>query len=195
MVMPVTKRGEDSVDRILDATLILLERNGFSQLTTNHIAAESGVKVGSFYRFFPNKEAVIVALLERWFNSIMDTTERYLANNAPGSTFTELIQGLFLVNLESEYIHSVAYQEIFQGASTVPVLGQHFARHQQRIVKSLVKVYTGEHSGISEFCVFLHEIISSALATVASKKGAVRTRQSAWVCRMIKGAVEGFEQS
>jgi AcrR family transcriptional regulator len=38
---------------------------GFDGLTTNAVAAAAGVSIGSLYQYFPNKEALVSALLQR----------------------------------------------------------------------------------------------------------------------------------
>ncbi len=194
---PVTKKGQESVDSILDATLDILERDGFSHLTTNHIAAESGVRVGSLYRFFPNKESIIVALVERWHESIINTNASYLCEKIEGMTFIEIVQGLFLLNLRSEYIHSAAYNAVYLGASTVPVLVEILTEHQQRVAKQVANVRpkngSKSQAELLEFCVFLHGMISSALSIVAKQKGKSRVRHTQWILQMIRGAIETFE--
>ena len=40
-------------------------RDGFERASTNRIAEEAGVSVGSLYQYFPNKESLVAALMER----------------------------------------------------------------------------------------------------------------------------------
>lgn len=61
---PVQTRSKESIRKILDGTHRLLRRAGPSAVTTPAIAEEAGVSVGSLYHFFPNKEAIILALYE-----------------------------------------------------------------------------------------------------------------------------------
>ncbi|MFM0718918.1 TetR/AcrR family transcriptional regulator [Paraburkholderia strydomiana] len=53
------------MDAILEAAALVLEAGGFESYTTNHIAERAGVSIGSLYQYFPNKDAVTVALIER----------------------------------------------------------------------------------------------------------------------------------
>jgi AcrR family transcriptional regulator len=53
------------VDAILDATARVLVRDGYAGLTTNAVAALAGVSIGSLYQYFPNKDALVLALRER----------------------------------------------------------------------------------------------------------------------------------
>lgn len=61
---PVQARARARIQRVLDATQRLLNRDGPAAVTTPAIAAESGVSIGSIYQYFPNKEAIILALYE-----------------------------------------------------------------------------------------------------------------------------------
>jgi AcrR family transcriptional regulator len=62
---PRQDRSRTTVETILEATARLLVRKGFDHLTTNAVAEAAGVSVGSLYQYFPNKEALVAALLER----------------------------------------------------------------------------------------------------------------------------------
>ena len=62
---PVQQRAKDTVELILDAAADLLEDKGIDGFNTNVLAERAGVAVRSVYRYFPNKLAVIVALVER----------------------------------------------------------------------------------------------------------------------------------
>jgi AcrR family transcriptional regulator len=62
---PRQERSRATVTAILDATAQVLIRHGFDGLTTNHVAEAAGVSIGSLYQYFPNKEAMVGALIER----------------------------------------------------------------------------------------------------------------------------------
>lgn len=54
------------MDAILDAADAVFLELGFEEASTNHIAAAAGTSIGSIYRFFPDKDAILVALAERY---------------------------------------------------------------------------------------------------------------------------------
>jgi AcrR family transcriptional regulator len=62
---PRQERSRATVDAILSATARLLVNRGFDRTTTNQVAADAGVSVGSLYQYFPSKEALVGALMER----------------------------------------------------------------------------------------------------------------------------------
>jgi AcrR family transcriptional regulator len=63
--LPAQSRSNETVNAVLEAAARILERHGFEGYTTNAIAERAGVSIGSFYQYFPNKDAVTVALMER----------------------------------------------------------------------------------------------------------------------------------
>jgi AcrR family transcriptional regulator len=70
---PVQKRSQATVDDILSAAAQVFEAHGYAAGTTNRIAERAGVSIGTLYQYFPSKEAIAVALLER---HIADTDRR-----------------------------------------------------------------------------------------------------------------------
>lgn len=62
---PRQKRSREMVSRLLDATVATLAERGLDNTTTNHIAECAGVSIGSLCQYFPDKDALIAALLER----------------------------------------------------------------------------------------------------------------------------------
>ncbi|TAD78850.1 MAG: TetR/AcrR family transcriptional regulator [Oscillatoriales cyanobacterium] len=63
---PKQARSQARVDRILDVAEQLFTTEGYNATTTNAIAAQAGVPIGSLYQFFPDKNAIIGALAERY---------------------------------------------------------------------------------------------------------------------------------
>lgn len=62
---PVQRRSVETVERICVAAARIFDERGYHATTTNHIAEAAGVSVGSLYQYFPNKDALLVALAER----------------------------------------------------------------------------------------------------------------------------------
>lgn len=73
------QRSRATVDALLDATARILVKEGFDKASTNRIAEVAGVSVGSLYQYFPAKEALVVAVMERHQREIMRTVRSELA--------------------------------------------------------------------------------------------------------------------
>ena len=59
------ERSRATVDALIEATARLLVREGFDKASTNRIAEEAGVSVGSLYQYYPSKEALVAAVIDR----------------------------------------------------------------------------------------------------------------------------------
>lgn len=62
---PRQKRAAATFDAILEAAAHILREEGADALTTNAVAARAGASIGSLYQYFPNKQAIVRALIAR----------------------------------------------------------------------------------------------------------------------------------
>ncbi len=69
---PQQRRSQETVDAILDAAAHLFSERGFERTSTNAIAEEAGVSIGSCYQYFPNKLALLEALRERHIKGLWE---------------------------------------------------------------------------------------------------------------------------
>jgi AcrR family transcriptional regulator len=67
----VQPRAKATVDVILEATAHLLVREGYDRTSTNKVAVAAGVSIGSLYQYFPSKEALVAALMDRHTDEMM----------------------------------------------------------------------------------------------------------------------------
>jgi AcrR family transcriptional regulator len=56
---PKQKRSQQSLERVLDASIQLLEENGFEAFTIQDVSKRAGVSVGAIYARFGNKESLL----------------------------------------------------------------------------------------------------------------------------------------
>jgi AcrR family transcriptional regulator len=73
------KRSHLTVNALLEATARILVREGFDKASTNRIAEVAGVSVGSLYQYFPSKEALVAALIDRHNQEVMKSVRTELA--------------------------------------------------------------------------------------------------------------------
>lgn len=80
---PRQARSVNTTEMIFEATARIIEREGAAALNTNHIAERAGIAIGTLYGYFPNKQAILLAMarreLERTHGAIRT------AINTPGS--------------------------------------------------------------------------------------------------------------
>lgn len=71
---PQQRRSRDTTDAIFEATIQVLLTNGFDKTTTIQIADRAGVSIGSLYQYFPNKRALLSAIVRRHVGGVVDAT-------------------------------------------------------------------------------------------------------------------------
>ena len=82
---------------ILEAAADQIAHEGFAAMTTNRVAARAGVSIGSLYQYFPNKQALLVALLEEHLGALGPVVERSLEEMAdPAIPFGEALRRMFV---------------------------------------------------------------------------------------------------
>jgi len=75
---PLQRRSRFTVDQILEAAARVFAERGYAGATTNHIAERAGVSIGSVYQYFPNKDAILVALHARHMESASELLGRMM---------------------------------------------------------------------------------------------------------------------
>lgn len=68
--VPTQARARKRYNLILDHASRLIREAGYENVTTNGIADAAGVSIGSLYQYFPNKEAILAALSERYLEDL-----------------------------------------------------------------------------------------------------------------------------
>ncbi|MEU6371637.1 TetR/AcrR family transcriptional regulator [Streptomyces sp. NPDC046909] len=77
---PVQSRSQQSTDRMLDAALAILEREGMEGLNIAAVSRESGVSNGALYHRFGDRHGLLVAAQDRFLN---DVTTYWMATSEP----------------------------------------------------------------------------------------------------------------
>lgn len=69
---PLQSRARVTVEAILEGAAHILERDGVAGYNTNAVAERAGVSIGSLYQYFPNKDALTAALVDRETRLLID---------------------------------------------------------------------------------------------------------------------------
>ncbi|MFF2549686.1 TetR/AcrR family transcriptional regulator [Nocardia sp. NPDC058058] len=98
---PRQERSRAMVGRIVDAGERVLIAHGYDGCSTNRIAETAGISPGSLYQYFPNKDAVVAAVIERYTGVVAERVRaRVVANMtrdpeiAVPETISELLDAL-----------------------------------------------------------------------------------------------------
>jgi AcrR family transcriptional regulator len=108
-------RSRATVDALIEATARILVREGFERASTNRIAEVAGVSVGSLYQYYPGKEALVAAVIDRHNQDIMHLVRAALAEVA-SQPIEKAVRRLVAVAIEAHRIdprlHRVLAEQI-----------------------------------------------------------------------------------
>ena len=117
-VLPKRQRGIDRVDAILRTGITLFAARDYGSVTMTEIAAHSGTAIGSLYRFFPTKEALAAAILDRYGAHLIGALDQIVAH-LPEMTPQEVAEALvaLMLDLAHERAAALALADRQQGGS------------------------------------------------------------------------------
>lgn len=58
------------VERIISAGQRVLLRDGYDKASTNRVAQEAGISPGSLYQYFPDKDSILAAVVDRYSSEL-----------------------------------------------------------------------------------------------------------------------------
>ncbi|MBA3981504.1 MAG: hypothetical protein C0462_12980 [Alcanivorax sp.] len=97
---PQQKRSQALVDKLIDATAVVIVERGLTFTTTNHIAEQANADIASLYQYFENKEDLIEELLKRLSSEMIDIANGYFSSiSMYDASPAELIRGALTLGL------------------------------------------------------------------------------------------------
>lgn len=144
---PAQERSQETVQRIFAAAARLLARGvPFDDVTTGMIATEAGVSVGSLYRFFPDKQAIVDAIAVRHLGLFKEQLVRDMMMSPPADGESALHAAIDAF---------VAYLDENADFRTIAYGGRHVSRNAREAQSAsdadgaqLVKLLMGQVLGI-----------------------------------------------
>jgi AcrR family transcriptional regulator len=138
--LPIQARAVASVDAILEATIQVLLQVGKERLTTTRVAARAGVSVGTLYQYFPNKDALLQAVLRRHLDEVSDAIE-LVSKQQKGEPLRPMITALITSFLKAKLRDGKTSVALYSVSSDVD--GQKIARQVgHRANKAIVRMLT-----------------------------------------------------
>jgi AcrR family transcriptional regulator len=147
----VQARSQATVDAILEATAHILVREGYDRASTNKVAERAGVSIGSLYQYFPGKEALVAALLERHLaemDAVLRAALPRLAAEPIDRAARSIVQVMVEAHAVDPALHKVFVEQVprigklervegFEREMTALVRGYLEARRDELIVRDL----------------------------------------------------------
>ena len=119
---PRQERARATVDAILAATARILVKEGYDRASTNRIALEAGVSVGSLYQYFPSKEALVAALIEKHSTDMVRYLEDRAASHPPGAPLRSIIREVVHAMVEAHRVDPKLHRVVMEQVPRVGAL-------------------------------------------------------------------------
>jgi len=74
---PVQARSTATIEVLHEATIQVLLKEGIVKCNTTRIAERAGVSVGSIYQYYPNRDSLLAAVLQRHLDSVAEKIEEF----------------------------------------------------------------------------------------------------------------------
>jgi AcrR family transcriptional regulator len=111
---PKQERAAETRQRILDAAAHVFAEHGYAAGTTNRIAEQAEVSIGSLYQYFPNKDAVLRALMDAHVDSGARLLGERLASGLPqrlDDTLRLFVRATIDNHRDNPRLHRVLFEE------------------------------------------------------------------------------------
>lgn len=115
---PKQARSLERVKRILDVAEVMFIEQGYTATTTKEIAATAEVPIGSLYQFFPDKDAILQALAERYSDLLDKRLQSFDTLEVNQIPLTDYVKRL-VESIEQFFIEYPGYYAIFMEIKVV----------------------------------------------------------------------------
>lgn len=140
-------RSQKMVKGILDATRSLLKKSDslkLSKITTNHIAREAGISVGSLYQYFPNKEAILFELYKEMLGQFSSVLEEFKTETLLSLPREEFFDRFIRAMKGAESDANVVFK-MHNAMKIYPMLAEADRHHAEQLAKEMA--YFMQHFG------------------------------------------------
>jgi AcrR family transcriptional regulator len=136
------ERSRLTVDALLEATARLLVKEGYDRASTNRIAQVAGVSIGSLYQYFPSKEALVAAVIDRHTQETMQLARDALIKVAM-QPVEEAIRELVKLGIDTHRIDPKLHRVLTEQVPRVGRLDSVQARDREAY--ALIRAYLDAH--------------------------------------------------
>lgn len=115
---PVQARSTVTVEAIYEATIQVLLSEDAERLTTTRVAERAGVSVGTLYQYYPNKQSLLFAVLERHMNKVSEAVEA-ACERARGKPLAAMAQDVVEAFVDAKMVRSDISTALYRIATQV----------------------------------------------------------------------------
>jgi AcrR family transcriptional regulator len=132
--MPKTSAAakEARQEQILTAAVRCFARRGYHATTIEDLVAETGLSRGALYLYFPSKEALYLALSDRWNCGLEAAIRRQVTPDLSPGAVLRLVLEVTGAHIEAEAAACRVLLEGWTLGQTIPALGDQVRRQQEQ---------------------------------------------------------------
>ncbi|TGL90659.1 TetR/AcrR family transcriptional regulator [Leptospira congkakensis] len=136
--IPVQTRSRERVELILKTARELIGEKGIDAVSMREIAQTAGIQIGSLYQYFPGKSALLLTIMNQYYNSLYEETKRILE---PVRTIVELevAAEIAFKQFISIFQKDPALANLWAGARAIPELVSEDNRDTYRNADLIIK--------------------------------------------------------
>lgn len=138
---PRQDRAKATVEAILGATARVLVEEGYDKATTNRIAQVAGVGIGSLYQYFPNKDALVLAVARRHSDealALLASVVRDLGSAPMPLAVRTFVRAMLRAHCLNPQLHQVLVTQVLRA-------GMDQVREVEATFRTLVRAYLEAH--------------------------------------------------
>jgi AcrR family transcriptional regulator len=188
---PKQDRSAFMVEAILEAATRVLATQSLEGFNTNRVAEIAGVSIGSLYQYFPNKAALMSALIAREHEKLCADIERCVQRCADQS-LQSTVEALARIGVKHQYEEALLAAAIDHEEKRLP-LESVLAPYQARMIEAVEKVALRHHDAMSPALpeTAAKDCLAIAKALVESEIASKPAARKALVARVTR-AIMGY---
>lgn len=137
---PVQARSAVTVEAIAEATVQVLLSHGAERLTTTRVARRAGVSVGTLYQYYPNKQALLFAVLQDHLDKVSAAVEA-ACEEARYRRLPDMVQAVVEAYVDAKLERPDVSAALYRVAADIggPELAQQASRRAQLALAVVLK--------------------------------------------------------
>lgn len=174
---------------ILDRVRFAFAEKGFDGTSMQDLARAAGISVGSFYRYFPSKAAIVEGLIARDLQEIEQEFGAITASSDPKAALRDAI----LRHMNSDHCEGQMMAEINAAALRKPELGAIVAQMEIHVIRYLTGIFaqiTGLSQDVCESRFQPHALLLIMLVKAAATRPEQDATQRAHLTALIQRTID-----
>jgi AcrR family transcriptional regulator len=143
---PVQERSQLTVDSLVDAAIQIFEDYGYAAGTTARIAERCGISVGSLYQYFPNKDAILIAVALRHLSEGEAMLARLLRDPSDDTMplealLREWVEAMMTLHASHPRLHRMLFEQV----ALPPVVWEAVKALERTAARHLAELLAARH--------------------------------------------------